>query len=160
MAFCSSTRVSNELGAGNLDRARTAMFVTLKLAVLVPLLVVLALAFGQSTWASFFSNSVTITDSFSSMVPLLAISITLDSVQGAISGSVLKSFIPIQHSFVSHKSHWTAGVARGYGWQHLAVYINLSTFYFVGVSISILLGFKLRLYAKVTNFTHDVRNST
>ncbi|XP_022984411.1 protein DETOXIFICATION 18-like isoform X1 [Cucurbita maxima] len=124
-ATVSSTRVSNELGAGNLDRARTAMFVTLKLAVLVPLLVVLALAFGQSTWASFFSNSVTITDSFSSMVPLLAISITLDSVQGAISG-----------------------VARGYGWQHLAVYINLSTFYIVGVSISILLGFKLRLYSK------------
>lgn len=49
-------------------------------------------------------------------------------------------------------------MARGYGWQHLAVYINLSTFYFVGVTISILLGFKLRLYAKVTNFTHNVHN--
>uniref|UniRef100_A0A9I9DIX9 Protein DETOXIFICATION n=1 Tax=Cucumis melo TaxID=3656 RepID=A0A9I9DIX9_CUCME len=120
-----STRVSNELGAGNFDKAKTAMFATLKLSVLLPLLVVLALAFGHNTWSNFFINSNTIRDEFSSMVPFLAISITLDSVQGAISG-----------------------VARGYGWQHLAVYINLSMFYFIGVTISILLGFKLRLYAK------------
>ncbi|XP_038903838.1 protein DETOXIFICATION 18-like [Benincasa hispida] len=125
LSAAASTRVSNELGAGNFDRAKTAMFATLKLSVLLPLLVVLALAFGHNTWASFFINSITIMDEFSSMVPFLAISIMLDSVQGAISG-----------------------VARGYGWQHLAVYINLSTFYFIGVTISILLGFKLRLYAK------------
>ncbi|KGN57628.1 hypothetical protein Csa_009589 [Cucumis sativus] len=116
LSATASTRVSNELGAGNFDKAKTAMFATLKLSVLLPLLVVLALAFGHNTWSSFFINNITIMDEFSSMVPFLAISITLDSVQGA--------------------------------YQHLVVYINLSMFYFIGVTISILLGFKLRLYAK------------
>lgn len=106
MTICGSTRVSNELGADNLDRAKTAMFATLKLSFLLPLLVVLALAFGHTTWASFFSNSTAIADEFSSMVPLLAISITLDSVQGAISGSVLKNFIPLSANCpLSYDSH-------------------------------------------------------
>lgn len=83
MILSDSTRVSNELGAGNFDKAKTAMFATLKLSVLLPLLVVLALAFGHNTWSSFFINNITIMDEFSSMVPFLAISITLDSVQGA-----------------------------------------------------------------------------
>lgn len=41
------------------------------------------------------------------------------------------------------------GVARGCGWQQLAMYVNLATFYFIGVTIACLLGFKLKLYAKV-----------
>lgn len=44
---------------------------------------------------------------------------------------------------------YCAGVARGCGWQHLAVYANLGTFYCIGMPIAILLGFKLKLYAKV-----------
>lgn len=43
----------------------------------------------------------------------------------------------------------TAGVARGCGWQHLVVYVNLATFYCIGVPISGLLGFTLKLQAKV-----------
>jgi Na+-driven multidrug efflux pump len=43
----------------------------------------------------------------------------------------------------------TAGVARGCGWQHLAVFVNLGTFYCIGVPIAILLGFKMKLKAKV-----------
>ena len=95
MILSDSIRVSNELGAGNFDKAKTTMFATLKLSVLLPLLVVLALAFGHNTWSSFFINNITIMDEFSSMVPFLAISITLDSMQDAISGSVLKkTFFP------------------------------------------------------------------
>lgn len=39
-------------------------------------------------------------------------------------------------------------MARGCGWQHLAVYINLAMFYLIGMPIAMLLGFKLKLYAK------------
>ncbi|CAB4277488.1 unnamed protein product [Prunus armeniaca] len=39
-------------------------------------------------------------------------------------------------------------VARGCGWQHLAAYVNLATCYLIGMTISGLLGFKLKLYAK------------
>ncbi|CAI0628631.1 unnamed protein product [Linum tenue] len=120
-----STRVSNELGAGNTSRAKNAMAMTLKLSVLLALVVVLALGLGQNIWAGFFSDSSEIAVRFSSMVPLLAISITLDSVQGVLSG-----------------------VARGCGWQNMAVVANLATFYFIGMPIACVLGFKLKLYVK------------
>ncbi|KAK2638994.1 hypothetical protein Ddye_026789 [Dipteronia dyeriana] len=123
IAIC--TRVSNELGAGNLDRAKSAMAVTLKLSVLLALIVVSALSFGHNIWAGFFSDNPEIIKKFASLTPLLAISITLDSVQGVLSG-----------------------VARGCGWQHLAMYANLATFYFIGMPIAGLLGFKLNLHAR------------
>ncbi|KAL6196541.1 hypothetical protein ACLB2K_032155 [Fragaria x ananassa] len=127
LSAAASTRVSNELGEGNPDQAKNAMAVTLKLSVLLGVLVVLALALGHNIWAGFFSDSTSIIKQFAYMTPFLAISIMLDSVQGVLS----------------------AGVARGCGWQHLAVYVNLGTFYLIGVTIACLLAFKLKLYAKV-----------
>ncbi|KDO62537.1 hypothetical protein CISIN_1g011666mg [Citrus sinensis] len=125
LSAAASTRVSNELGAGNPDQAKNAMAVTVKLSVLLALVVVLALGFGHNIWAGFFSNSPEIIKEFASLTPLLALSITLDSVQGVLSG-----------------------VARGCGWQHLAVWANLATFYFIGMPIAAILGFKLSLYVK------------
>ncbi|KAM3696821.1 hypothetical protein ACB098_06G068300 [Castanea mollissima] len=125
LSAAASTRVSNELGAGNTNRAKSAMAVAIKLSVLLALTVVLALGFGHNIWAGFFSNSNEIIREFSSLTPLLAISILSDSVQGVLSG-----------------------VARGSGWQHLVVYVNLATFYCIGVPIAGLLGFTLKLQAK------------
>ncbi|KAF8024079.1 hypothetical protein BT93_F1324 [Corymbia citriodora subsp. variegata] len=125
LSAAASTRVSNELGSGNTDRAKNAMAVTLKLSILLAVAFVLALAFGHNVWAGLFSDSSSIIAEFGSMTPLLAISITLDSVQGVLSG-----------------------VARGCGWQHLAVYVNLATFFVMGVPIAVLLGFKLKLQVK------------
>ncbi|RVW14086.1 Protein detoxification 19 [Vitis vinifera] len=125
LSAAASTRVSNELGACNPNRAKTAMAVTLKLALLLAVLVVVVLALGHNIWASFFSDSRVIIKDYASMVPLLAISILIDYAQGVFSG-----------------------VARGCGWQHLAVYINLATFYCIGVPIAILLGFKLELHVR------------
>ncbi|XVF04244.1 hypothetical protein REPUB_Repub05bG0065800 [Reevesia pubescens] len=125
LSAAASTRVSNELGAGNLNGAKNAMAVTLKLSFLLALAVVLALAFGHNIWAGFFSNSSSIINKFASMTPLLLISITIDSFQGVLSG-----------------------VARGSGWQLLAVWANLGTFYLIGMPIAGLLGFKFKLYAK------------
>lgn len=125
LSAAASTRVSNELGAGNVSQAKNAMAVTLKLSIFLALIVVLALAFGHNIWASFFSDSSEIIKQFASLTPLLAISIMFDSVQGVLSG-----------------------VARGCGWQHLAVWANLATFYFIGMPIAVLLGFKLKLHAR------------
>lgn len=90
-----STRVSNELGAGNVDRAKKAMAVTLKLCLLLAILVVLAVAFGHNIWVHLFSNSHTIREEFSSMIPFLAISIAIDSVQGVFSGSAQTLFCSV-----------------------------------------------------------------
>ncbi|CAK8535084.1 unnamed protein product [Lathyrus sativus] len=125
LSAAASTRVSNELGAGQPERAKHAMRVTLKLSLLLGFGFVLLLVFGHDIWIQLFSNSPIIKAEFASITPLLAISILLDSVQGVLSG-----------------------VARGCGWQHLAVYVNLATFYLIGLPISCLLGFKANLQYK------------
>ncbi|PIN03768.1 putative membrane protein, predicted efflux pump [Handroanthus impetiginosus] len=125
LSAAASTRVSNELGAGYPDRARHAMGVTLKLTVILAAIVVVTLYLGHNLWAGSFSDSPVIINAFASMTPLLVVSILCDFVQGILSG-----------------------VARGCGWQHLVVFINLGTYYFIGITIAGLLGFKFKLYAK------------
>ena len=77
--------MSNELGAGNLDRAKHAMAVTLKITDCLALAVVLLLALCHNIWASFFSDSTVIIKDYAYMVPLLVASILLDSTQGVLS---------------------------------------------------------------------------
>ncbi|KAL1299536.1 hypothetical protein HN51_044088 [Arachis hypogaea] len=125
LSAAASTRVSNELGAGHPDQAIRAMRVTLTLSVLLGLCFVLALVFGHNIWIQMFSSSSKIKEEFASITPLLAISILLDAVQGVLSG-----------------------VIRGCGRQHLAAYVNLVTFYLIGLPISCLLGFKTNLQFK------------
>ncbi|CAN6183478.1 unnamed protein product [Urochloa humidicola] len=120
-----STRVSNEIGAGNVDRAKNAVSVTLKLSVFLALTFVLLLASGHTLWARLFSGSATIVSEFAAITPLMTVSIVLDSAQGVLSG-----------------------VSRGCGWQHLAAVTNLVAFYFVGMPLALLFAFKLDLRAR------------
>ncbi|KAK8651870.1 hypothetical protein V6N13_141447 [Hibiscus sabdariffa] len=87
LSAAGSTRVSNELGAGNPKRAKHAMVVTLKLSVLLALAVALILAFGHGIWVGFFSDSPSIIKKFAEMTPLLIVSIAIDAIQGVLSGS-------------------------------------------------------------------------
>lgn len=128
MFYC-STRVSNELGAGNPDRARHAMGVTLRITIVFAVLVITAICLGHRIWARLFTNSTAIIDAFGLMTPFLVASVLCDFVQGILSG-----------------------VARGCGWQHLVVFVNLGTFYFIGMPIAVLLGFKAKLYARVMKY--------
>ncbi|KAK7401809.1 hypothetical protein VNO78_13595 [Psophocarpus tetragonolobus] len=125
LSAAASTRVSNELGAGNPERAKHAMNVTLKLSLLLGFCFVLGLGFGHNIWIQFFSDSPIIKKEFASLTPLLVISILLDAIQGVLSG-----------------------VVRGCGWQHLAACINLATFFLIGLPISCLLAFKTSLQYK------------
>lgn len=83
--ICGSTRVSNELGAG-VNRAKNAMTVTLKLAVILALLVVLPLAFGHNIWPGFFSKIPELKKDFAPMKYFLIISLILDVMQAVLSG--------------------------------------------------------------------------
>ncbi|OIS99037.1 PREDICTED: protein DETOXIFICATION 18-like [Nicotiana attenuata] len=125
LSAAASTRVANELGAGNPDKAKHAMAVTLKLSIILALIVDLALFLGHNIWAGLFSDSPEIINKFASMTPLLLISFVFDFFQGVLSG-----------------------VARGCGWQHLAMCINLATFYVIGMPIAGLLAFKFNLQAQ------------
>lgn len=84
--FSFSTRVSNEIGAGNIQKAKNAVSVTLKLSILLALTIILLLAICHNLWASLFSSTQDIITAFASMTPLLAISILFDSAQGVLSG--------------------------------------------------------------------------
>lgn len=46
------------------------------------------------------------------------------------------------------------GVARGCGWQHIAVYVNLATFYIIGMTVAAVLAFKFELYVKVNIYIY------
>lgn len=120
-----STRVSNEMGAGNIDQAKKAVSATLKLAILLALIFVCLLGFGHNIWVYCFSSNPEIVRKFAYMTPLLATSIVFDSAQGVLSG-----------------------VSRGCGLQHMAAWTNLVTFYFIGLPLVLLFGFKLALYDK------------
>ncbi|KAL7129525.1 hypothetical protein ABFS83_13G072800 [Erythranthe nasuta] len=110
LSAAASTRVSNELGAGNPDRAKRAAVVTLKLTLVLELCVVSALCFGRNIWANAFSHSPVIIKAYS-RCPYRS--------------------IPFKQSY-----------------QHLAVFIVIGTFYFIGMPIAALLGFKFNLHAK------------
>jgi len=88
-----STRVSNELGAGQPERAKHAMRVSLKLSLVLGFCFALMIVFGHDIWIRMFSSSPTIKHEFSSISPFLAISILLDSVQGVLSGLNLSSHL-------------------------------------------------------------------
>ncbi|CAI9088692.1 OLC1v1023097C1 [Oldenlandia corymbosa var. corymbosa] len=125
LSAAASTRVSNELGAEKPQRAKHAMYVTLKLCVVLGAIVISALGFGHNIWAGFFTGTSEKIAKFASMTPFLMTSIFIDFIQGILSG-----------------------VTRGCGWQQSAVLINLGTFYFIGMTIAGVLGFKFKLYAK------------
>ncbi|KAL4342283.1 hypothetical protein GQ457_08G006690 [Hibiscus cannabinus] len=125
LSAAASTRVSNELGAGNSNRAKHATTMSLKLSILVAVAMVLTLLPGHDIWAGFFCDNHSIIKKFADMTPLLVVSITIDTVQGVLSG-----------------------VVRGCGWQNWAVIVNLGTFYCIGMPIAVLIGFKFKLYVK------------
>lgn len=43
---------------------------------------------------------------------------------------------------------FSPGVARGCGWQHRGAYVNLGSFYLLGIPMAILLGFVLDMGAR------------
>lgn len=45
------------------------------------------------------------------------------------------------------------GVAVGAGWQSVAAYVNIGSYYLIGIPIGVLLGNLLHLQVKVINFT-------
>jgi MATE family multidrug resistance protein len=81
-----STRVSNELGAGNVAKAKKALAVTLVLSLLLGVAFLLLLGLGHDLWAGLFSKSDAVISEFASMTPLLIGSVVLDSTQGVLSG--------------------------------------------------------------------------
>ncbi|KAF3514694.1 hypothetical protein F2Q69_00001623 [Brassica cretica] len=117
-----STRVSNELGAGNAKVAKRAVRVVLSIAILESTLVGSVMILIRKIWGFAYSSDPKVVTYVASMMPILAIGHLLDSVQSVFSG-----------------------VARGCGWQKIGAFVNLGSYYFVGVPLGLLLGFHFHL---------------
>ncbi|KAL4612421.1 hypothetical protein ACB092_08G197300 [Castanea dentata] len=122
LGAAASTRISNELGAGNPQAARMAVFAVLFLAVTETSIVSAILLASRSVFGYTFSNVKEVVDYVTTMAPLVSLSIILDSLQGVLSG-----------------------VARGCGWQHIGAYVNLGAFYLCGIPVAAVLGFMTNL---------------
>uniref|UniRef100_A0A7N0VBY9 Protein DETOXIFICATION n=1 Tax=Kalanchoe fedtschenkoi TaxID=63787 RepID=A0A7N0VBY9_KALFE len=118
LGAAASTRVSNELGAGNPAAARLAVRAVVCLAVTETLIVSSTLLACRHVFGYLYSNEKEVIDYVTSMTPLICLSVIMDSIQGVLSG-----------------------VARGCGWQHLGACVNLSAFYIFGIPIAAFLGF-------------------
>uniref|UniRef100_A0A0D3GAJ9 Protein DETOXIFICATION n=1 Tax=Oryza barthii TaxID=65489 RepID=A0A0D3GAJ9_9ORYZ len=119
------TRVANELGAGNPEGARLAVHLVMSIAGTEAVLVTGMLFAAQRILGYAYSSDEEVVTYFTSMVPFVCISVAADSLQGVLSG-----------------------IARGCGWQHLGAYVNLGSFYLVGIPVALLLGFGFKMEGK------------
>lgn len=120
-----STRVSNELGAGNPQAARLAVYVVLCMTISESVVVGLILILIRNAWGYAYSSEMEVVQYLSSMMPLLALTNFVDGLTCVLSGT-----------------------ARGCGWQKIGAYINLGSFYLVGLPIAILLAFFMHFGGK------------
>ncbi|KAK1551919.1 hypothetical protein Q3G72_007330 [Acer saccharum] len=117
-----STRVSNELGAGDPNMARVVVYVVMLLTVIEAIIVSSILFASRHVFGYMFSNEKEVVDYVTTMAPLVCFSVIMDSIQGVLSG-----------------------VARGCGWQHIGAFVNLGAFYLCGIPLAASLGFWVKL---------------
>lgn len=84
--FCISTRVSNELGAGQPRNAWLAVIVGGIIAILQGVVVGSTLILGRHVWGKLFSNEKDVVNYVAKMMPFLAISNFIDATQSVLTG--------------------------------------------------------------------------
>ncbi|CAL5369640.1 unnamed protein product [Camellia sinensis] len=120
-----STRVSNEVGAGNPQAAQLAVWAVMVLEAAEATIAATTLFCCRNILGHAYSDDKEVVDYVKDMTPLLCLSIFMDSFQAVLSG-----------------------VARGSGWQHIGAYVNLGAFYLVAIPVALILGFVLHLGGK------------
>lgn len=93
-----STRVANELGAGNPEGARSAVYVVLSVAVTEALIVCGTLLASRRLLGCAYSSEEEVISFVAMMVPLVCITVVTDGLQGVMSGyNFLSSENDCQH---------------------------------------------------------------
>ncbi|KAK9163887.1 hypothetical protein Syun_004789 [Stephania yunnanensis] len=119
LAFLAATgvRVANELGAGNGKGAKFATIVSVWTSVVIGVIFCSLIMVFRDKFALIFTSSPVVLDAVNSLAVLLAVTILFNSVQPVLSG-----------------------VAIGSGWQAFVAYINIGSYYIIGVPLGVLLG--------------------
>lgn len=114
-----SVRVSNELGAGHPKSAELAVVVVTASSTVIAIMIAILVLVFRHYLSYIFTSGTTVSDAVAELSPFLAASIFLNGIQPVLSG-----------------------VAVGCGWQVFVAYVNIGCYYFVGIPIGVLLGFK------------------
>ncbi|TKY74409.1 TRANSPARENT TESTA protein 12 [Spatholobus suberectus] len=122
LAFLGATgvRVANELGAGNAKGAKFATVVSVVNTVLVGFIFWLIIVSFNKELALIFTSSSSVIQMVNELAMLLAFTILLNCIQPVLSG-----------------------VAVGSGRQAVVAYINIGSYYLVGIPLGVLLGWLL-----------------
>ncbi|PWA84973.1 multi antimicrobial extrusion protein [Artemisia annua] len=115
-------RVANELGAGNGKGAKFATIVAILHSAVIGIVFCVLIVVFHNQFALIFTSSKVVLDAVKEMAWLLGFTILLNSIQPVISG-----------------------VAVGSGWQSWVAYINLGSYYLVGVPVGVIFGLVLHL---------------
>ncbi|CAN0891333.1 Protein DETOXIFICATION 16 [Linum grandiflorum] len=115
-----STRVSNELGAGNAKAARLAVRVVLLLAVSQGILGSSIATAARHVWGCIYTNDPILIRYLAAVAPKIAVSNFIDGIDAVLSGCI-----------------------RGCGWQKRGAFISLGAYYLVGIPVAAFLTFFL-----------------
>ncbi|KAJ6337127.1 hypothetical protein OIU76_006908 [Salix suchowensis] len=122
LSAAASVRIGNELGAGHPKVAKFSVIVVNATSIIISIVfsaIVLGFRVGLS---KLFTSDTAVIDAVINLTPLLASSVFLNGIQPILSG-----------------------VAIGSGWQAIVAYVNLATYYVIGLPIGCVLGFKTSL---------------
>ncbi|TVU25993.1 hypothetical protein EJB05_28517 [Eragrostis curvula] len=115
-------RVANELGAGSGPGARFAAIVSSTTSLVIGLFFWVIIMCLHDKIVLIFTSSIVVLDAVDKLSVLLAFTILLNSIQPVLSG-----------------------VAVGSGWQSTVAYVNIGSYYVIGVPLGILLGWLFNL---------------
>ncbi|CAD6268753.1 unnamed protein product [Miscanthus lutarioriparius] len=118
-------RVANELGAGSARRAKFAIYNVVVISLSIGFVLFVLFLFFRGSLAYIFTESQAVAKAVADLSPLLAFSILLNSVQPVLSG-----------------------VAVGAGWQSVVAYVNVTSYYLIGIPLGAVLGYVVGLHVK------------
>ncbi|KAE8684448.1 MATE efflux family protein 5 [Hibiscus syriacus] len=119
-----STRVANELGAGNAQAAKMAVCILVCISVMETIITATILYSCRNILGYAFSSDEEVVDHVAGIVPIVCLTIILDGFQAVLSG-----------------------VARGCGWQKMAAIVNVGA-YVIGAPLGAVLAFVLHFKVK------------
>jgi MATE family multidrug resistance protein len=122
LSTAASIRVGNELGARRPKTARFSVIVVVVTCFIISVILAIGILVLKKELAMAFTSSTVVIRAVYALIPLLAISVLLNGTQPILSG-----------------------VAIGCGWQAVVAYVNLVTYYIVGLPVGIALGLKTSL---------------
>ncbi|CAL5417857.1 unnamed protein product [Camellia sinensis] len=110
-------RVANELGAGNAEGAKFATIVSVFTSLVVGLFFWFLIVVFPDKLAMIFTSNTSVITMVNELALLLAFTVLFNCIQPVLSG-----------------------VAVGSGWQALVAFINIGSYYIVGVPLGVILG--------------------